>query len=243
MPARTLSASLLALTLSTSAIASEAPDSGFIGAYAGVASSLDADNTSNTFKILTGADVTSRLTLEFGYVNYGTTSYDDPTAINLGNNKAHINFDNADHGSISIGQLGDATVVEGEANTYDSKGESEFTGMSEFTPEGGLINLRYRFPMGDQFDFFLKTGFFAWVADYKSIKITAVQNATAQQLLPETEKVSQTSGVNTISGAGFIYRPIPQFSIRTELESTAISSAEMPRTRLQNISLGLNWEF
>ncbi len=243
MPARKLSASLLALTLSTSVFASEAPDSGFIGAYAGVASSLDADTTSNTFKILTGADVTSRLTLEFGYVNYGTTAYDDPTAINLGNNNAHINFADAAHGSVSIGPLGEATVVEDGPDTYDAKSEAEFIGMSEFTPEGGLINLRYRFPMSDSFDFFLKTGFFAWAADYKTIKITAAQNATPDSLLPTTEKVSQTSGVNAISGAGFIYRPIPQFSIRTELESTAISSGIMPRTRLQNISLGLNWEF
>jgi hypothetical protein len=243
MPVRKLSASLLALTLSTSVFASEAPDSGFIGAYAGIASSLDADTTSSTFKILTGADVTSRLTLEFGYVNYGTTAYDDPTAINLGNNNAHINFTDAAHGSVSIGQLGDATVVDPGADTYDNKGDSEFTGMSEFTPEGGLINLRYRFPMGDQFDFFVKTGFFAWAADYKTIKITAAQNATSASLLPTTEKVSQTSGVNAISGAGFIYRPITQFSLRAELESTAISSGVMPRTRLQNIALGLNWEF
>ena len=233
----TLSASLIAIALSSNLYALE---DGFIGAYAGVASSLDADSTSNTFKVLTGAHVTSRITLEFGYVNYGPTAYDDPIATNTGTNNASISFKDAGHGSISFGQPGDATDVPNGVDTYDAKGDSEFIGMSEFTPEGGLINLRYRFPMGDEFDFFVKTGFFAWVADYKTIKIVATQD---EGITKTDERSSQTSGVNTISGAGFIYRPIPQLSLRTELESTAISSGEMTRTRLQNISFGVNWEF
>jgi OmpA-like transmembrane domain len=237
---RKLSAVIIALTMSCSVVASEG---GFIGVYGGGSSSLDADSTGSTFKILTGAHITSRLTLEFGYVNFGATSYDDPSAINLDNNNQNISFNNAEHGSITFGQLGDATIVDGGKNTYDAKGSAEFNGISEFTPEGALINFRYRFPMLDTLDFFVKTGFFAWVADYKTIKITAEQNATAADLTPSIEKSSQTSGVNAISGAGFIYRPIPQLSLRTELESTAISSAEMPRTRLQNIAFGINWEF
>lgn len=232
-----LLASLITIALSSNVHALE---DGFIGTYAGVASSLDADSTSNTFKILTGAHVTSRITLEFGYVNYGAAAYNDPVAINTGTNNANISFKNADHGSISLGQLGDATDVPNGKDTYDAKSDSEFIGISEFTPEGGLINLRYRFPMGDDFDFFVKTGFFAWVADYKTIKIVATQN---DGITKTDERSSQTSGVNTISGAGFIYRPIPQLSLRTELESTAISSGEMTRTRLQNISFGINWEF
>lgn len=233
----TLSASLLALALSSNVNALE---DGFMGLYAGSTSSLDADSTSGSFKILTGAHVTSRITLEFGYVNFGETSYDDPTAINTGNNKASISFRDSDHGSVSEGQLGDATVVDGGKDTYDNKGNAVFNGISEFNPEGALINLRYRFPMTDEFDFFVKTGFFAWAADYQNIRIVAEQGGT----ITRTEtKSSQTSGANTISGAGFIYRPIPQLSIRTELETTAISSAEMPRTRLQNITLGVNWEF
>ncbi len=235
-----LSAAVIALSMSASLFASEG---GFIGVYGGGASSQEADSTSSTFKILTGAHITSRLTLEFGYVNFGATSYDDPEAINLGNNNQNISFNNAEHGSIAFGQLGEATIVDPGKDTYDAKGSAEFTGMSEFTPEGALINFRYRFPMLDSLDFFLKTGFFAWVADYKTIKITAVQNATAADLIPTTEKTSQTSGVNAISGAGFIYKPMPQLSLRAELESTAISSFEMPRTRLQNLSFGINWEF
>ncbi len=230
---------LLSATLTSNALALE---DAFIGGYVGAVSSLDADSTGSSFKILTGAHVTSNITLEFGYVNFGSTKYDDPSAINQGTNRANISFRDADHGSVLLGQLGDPTAVPGAASTYNNKGDAEFNGISEFTPEGGLINLRYRFEINDQFDFFVKSGFFAWAADYQYIKIIAAQG-NASNVTRTEEKSSQASGVNTISGAGFIYRPIPQLSIRTELESTAISSAEMPRTRLQNISLGLNWEF
>jgi hypothetical protein len=231
-----LPVALFALTLSASALASEG---GFIGAYTGISSSLDADHTSTTFKILTGAHITSRLSLEFGYVNFGSTRYDLPTAINTDNNSSNISFKDASHGTISHGQLGEATVVEGP-DTYDSKSPSSFTGMSEFKPQGMLINFRYRFPIVDSVDFFVKTGFFAWWADYTTIKHTASQGGG---LVTVKERSSQTSAVNPISGGGFIYRPIPQLSLRTELETTAISSGEMPRTRLQNINFGINWEF
>jgi len=228
---------LMALTLSTSTFATEA---GFIGAYTGMSSSLDADKTSSSFKILTGAHVTSRISLEFAYVNFGATRYNDPTAINVDTSNSNISFKNASHGTISHGQLGDSVPDANGRNTYTNKGSSSFSGISEFTPEGGLINLRYRFPILDNLDFFVKTGFFAWVADYKTIKITADKDGG---IVRSDVKDTQTSAVNAISGGGFIYFPIPQLSLRAELESTAISSGDMPRTRLQNISFGANWEF
>lgn len=232
-----LPTALFALTLSASAFATEG---GFLGVYPGVSSSLDADKTSSSFKILTGAHVTSRISLEFGYVNFGVTRYNDPTAVNTDACNCRISFRDADHGSISYGQLGDPTPDANGKNEYNNKSPSSFTGISEFTPEGALINLRYRFPILDSLDFFVKTGFFAWAADYQTIKITADKDGTITRI---DEKESQTSAVNAISGGGFIYSPIPQLSFRAELESTAISSGDMPRTRLQNISIGANWEF
>lgn len=232
-----LSASMMAIMLSGNAHALE---DGFIGLYAGSTSSLDADSTSSSFKILTGAHVTSRISLEFGYVNLGTSSFDNPKAENQDNGKKNITFSGGSHGSVSPGRLGDATVIANGPDTYDAKDPAIFTGINEFSTHGGLINLRYRFPMSDEFDFFVKTGFFAWVVDYDTIKLTASQAGTVTEV---KQKSGQTSAVNAISGAGFIYKPTTDISFRAELESTAISSEQMPRTRFQNISLGVNWEF
>ncbi len=216
-------------------------EGGFIGLYSGTALSHSADKTSNSFKILTGVHITPEISLEFGYVNMGEASFSDPTAINQeATSSDNISFSDAGHGSIAYGQLGDATVVDPGPDTYDDKSSSTFTGISDFTPEGALFNLSYKFPLIDNsLDFFVKTGFFAWEAKYTSIEMTASQTSVTKI----TNKEKKTSAVNTISGAGFIYYPIPQLSFRAEIESTAISSGVMPRIRMQNVSLGANWEF
>lgn len=226
------------LALCNSSIASEG---GFVGVYGGTTVSNSADKTSNSFKILTGAHITSQLSLEFGYMNLGKTEYNTPEAINLeSTSRDPISFKNASHGSISHGQLGDPTVIEDGQDLYEKKGNSTFTGMSEFVPEGALINFSYSFPIVNSLDLFVKTGFYAWWADYKTITTTASQDDGVSTV---KENQKQTSGVNTISGGGLIYKPMPQLSFRAEVETTAISSGEMPRTRLQNISIGANFEF
>jgi hypothetical protein len=58
-----------------------------------------------------------------------------------------------------------------------------------------------------------------------------------------TRKGAETSAVNTISGGGFLYYPRKDISVRLELESTAIDSLVMPRSRFQNLTLGASWEF
>jgi hypothetical protein len=230
------------LALLTVCSASLAGEGGFIGVYGGTTVSNSADKTSNSFKILTGAHITSQLSLELGYLNMGETRYNDPDAINQeATSRSNISFSDASHGSISHGQLGEPTVIDPGPDLYENKADSTFTGMGTFVPEGALINLSYSFPLVDNsLDFFVKTGFYAWWADYKIIELTATQTEGVSKV---TEKERQTSAVNTISGAGLIYYPIPQLSIRAEVETTAISSGVMPRTRLQNIAIGANWEF
>lgn len=230
------------LVLLSACSTSFAGEGGFVGLYGGTTVSNSADNTSSSFKILTGAHITPQLSLELGYLNMGETSYNDPDPINQEKtSRDNISFSNASHGSISHGQLGDQTVVVDGPDLYENKGASTFTGMSTFVPEGALVNLSYSFPLVDNsLDFFVKTGFYAWWADYKIIELTATQTPGVSKV---TKKERQTSAVNTISGAGLIYYPISQLSIRAEVETTAIASGIMPRTRLQNIAIGVNWEF
>ena len=236
------------LTLSLCAgSAVHAGEGGFVGVYGGVSDSLDTGRSSASYKFLTGAHITDRLALEFAYMDLGTTRYDKPTSINTTSaNGNPIDFDDAGHGEVSIGAPGDGTPVavpvgEPARTEFNGKSPSTFTGVQRFRPEGGVVALRYRFPLSDDFSFFLKTGFFAWVANYNQISLTATQtnpNPTAEITANGT-----ASGVTTISGGGFIYRPASFFSMRAELESTAINSEDMPRTRFQNLSLGMNWEF
>ena len=164
---------IAAAFFATISLSSFAGEGGFVGGYVGATGSLDTDKAGTGFKILSGAHVTDRLTLELGYVNFGEAEFDDPTPINVeATSSRPILFKDADHGSVSAGQVGDP-VLDGDKNTYPSKSDSTFTGISKFKTQGAIINLRYRFPLSSSFDFFLKTGFFAWVADYEEIEIVA----------------------------------------------------------------------
>jgi len=239
-PARLTKFASLFILLATCS-ASNAGEGGFIGVYGGSVYSGDADSTSNSFKILAGAYITSNLSLELGYLNMGKTSYDDPVATNQSaTSRSNISFADADHGSVSHGPLGEPTVIVDGPDLYENKGNATFTGMSEFEPEGAVVSLGYSFPLIDNtLDIFAKAGFYAWWADYETVEITASQDNVTRAI----EDEGQTSAVNTITGAGLIYTPIPQLSFRAEIETTAISSGVMPSTRLQNISIGANWEF
>jgi hypothetical protein len=239
-PARLTKFASLFILLATCS-ASNAGEGGFIGVYGGSVYSGDADSTSNSFKILTGAHVTSNLSLELGYLNMGTTSYDDPTAINqAATSRSNISFSDADHGSVSFGPLGEPTPVDPGQDLYENKGSSTFTGMSEFEPQGAIVSLGYSYPLINKtLSIFAKAGFYAWWADYETVEITASQDNVIRAIEDEGE----TSAVNTITGGGLIYTPISQLSFRAEIETTQISSGVMPKTRLQNISIGANWEF
>lgn len=241
------------LVIATAIIATSstayAGEGGFVGLHAGASGSLDTDSGSSSFKILGGAHITNRLTLELGYMNLGQSSFDDPEAINLEiTNDDPVSFKNADHGEVSIGPVGTATVIPEAPDEYPEKSSATFNGISKFETHGALINLRYRFPLMDSLDFFVKTGFFAWVANYDEVEIkvyqpTNVPDGEDQYQRTITRKGAETSAVNAISGGGFLYYPTKDISVRLELESTAIDSLVMPRSRFQNLTLGASWEF
>jgi len=239
---------LLTAAIMAASSVSNAGEGGFVGIHGGASGSLDTDSGSSSFKLLSGAHITDRLTLEFGYANFGESSFDEPTPINWQEtNDDNISFSDAGHGVIDLGPVGEANVVEGGPDTYPNKSSATFTGISKFKTQGALINLRYRFPLSDSFDFFVKTGFFAWEATYDEIEIEAEQSDESPATLISTQRTTRrgakTSAVNAISGGGFLYYPHKNVSLRVELETTAIDSGVMPRSRFQNLTLGANWEF
>lgn len=248
---------LISAALIAASSVSTASEGGFVGLHAGLSGgglggdlsgSLDTDQSSSSFKILGGAHITNRLTLELAYMNLGESSFDDPTPINASqDNKDPISFKNAGHGEVSIGPVGDVNAIDDEPDTYPNKNSSTFVGISKFETQGALINLRYRFPLMDSLDFFVKTGFFAWEATFDQIEIEADQSedGSDEAIITKktTRKGAKTSAVNAISGGGFLYYPRKDISVRLELESTAIDSLEMPRSRFQNLTLGASWEF
>jgi len=205
-------------------------EGGFVSLQAGITDSRDMDDFGNAFKIHFGPNITSRVSLEFGLLDMGTASYDDPVAdFTDADDETAPTFSGTSHGSVSR-----------SAATDSEQSVATYTGFSSAHPQGFLITFRYRIPLSDDIDFFLKTGANLWWADYDVIEVKAFQDGTTSK---RTVKTRQTSAVDQISGGGFIWRVMPDLAVRAELETTPLDSAEFERARFQLVTIGAQYEF
>ncbi|MAD45199.1 MAG: hypothetical protein CMI02_15235 [Oceanospirillaceae bacterium] len=205
-------------------------DGGFVGLQGGITDSQDMDNFNNNVRLTFGPDITERLSLEMGLMDMGEASYEDPEADFTGvNDDTPPSFTNSARGTVTS-----ATASGGE------QAYATYTGFSSAHPQSFLITLRYRFPLLDNLDFFLKTGANIWWADYEITEITAYQDGS---LTKTVDKKGQTSAVDQISGGGFIWDVMKDMSIRAELETTALDSKAFERVRFQLMTLGLQYDF
>lgn len=205
-------------------------EGGFVGLQGGITDSQDMDSFGNTIKLTFGSNITDRLALEFGIMDIGEAAYDDPKADFSGvSDDNPPTFSNTRQGSV--------------VQTNASGGNQAFatyTGFSNIRPQSFLITFRYRFPLTDSIDFFLKTGANLWAADYDMVEVKAFQDQSISRRIVSSK---QTSAIDQISGGGFLWHALPSLALRAELETTALDSKEFSRVRFQLITLGAQYEF
>ncbi len=205
-------------------------EGGFAGLMAGVTDSRDMDGTDNSVRLIFGPNITERLSLEFGLMDMGETSYDDPD----------VNFSNADDDNPPVFTHVSHGEVTSALATDSSQSVATYTGFASARPQSFLITFRYRIPLTTDLDFFLKTGANIWWADYDTVEIKAYQDGSLSR---RTVKTRQTSAIDQISGGGFLWRAWNGMSIRAELETTALDSQEFERARFQLVTLGAQYDF
>lgn len=205
-------------------------EGGFVSLQGGITDSQDMDSFGNAFKLHFGPNILDQFALEFGLLDMGEASYDDPTAtFEDVSSDTPPSFDNASHGEISR--------LPGSA---DSPSTATFTGNSTVHPQGILITFRYHFDLTNDLGFFVKTGANIWEAEYTDVEITANQDQTVTRRELRKRK---TSAVDQITGAGFLWQPISDFALRAELETTALDSQDFERVRFQLLTIGAQYEF
>ena len=190
------------------------------------------DKFENVFKVHFGPDITSRLSLEFGLMDIGEVSFDDPDAVFTDSDGAPLDipaFKNAHHGDV---------VQTASTDTEDAY--ATYTGFSSAHPQSFIITFRYRIPVTDGLDFFLKTGANIWWADYELVEITAFEDVTISR---RTAKKGQTSAVDQISGGGFLWSMTDSLSLRAELETSALDSIDFERARFQLVTVGVQYQY
>lgn len=226
---------LATLLASASALAAESEDhGGFVGLYAAAINSSDVDQTNIATKIVFGPNITENLSLEFGIMDMGEMVYDDPTPI-------YPTAENAATGtapSFSNASNGEIDRDSGDSSTL---GKATYKGSKSFQARSFLINLRYHFPYTDTVDFFVKAGANAWIADVEKVSITAYGNGTSDP--GQYAGSNETSGVELITGAGVMWKPLKGLAVRTELESTSLDSFHIEPSGFLMLGLGVQYEF
>ncbi len=234
-------ASALAMSM---AVPAAYADDGFIALSVGVADSLDMDSSGYAVKVLFGPRITERLSLEFGLMDMGrlsnnnpkvdfspTLTDDDPAVFN---GEPPV-FVNAKRGSVSSSK-GTVNAAGNEPST------AVYTGVSDLRAQSALIGLSYRFPLRSDLDFFVKSGFNIWFADYDVVEITASSDGVNNNISRSTTSDS-TSSVYFLTGGGFLWQPFNQVSVRAEFETTVLDSDALSRTRFQLMTLGVQYGF
>lgn len=234
-------ASALALSM---AVPAAFADEGFIALSAGVADSLDMDSSGYAVKVLFGPRITERLSLEFGLMDMGRTSNNNPkvdfSPTLTDDNPAEFNgespvFINAKRGRVSS--------TKGQLNAAGNEPSTAvYTGVSDLRAQSALIGLSYRFPLRSDLDFFVKSGFNIWFADYDVVEITASSDGENNTQVRTTTSES-TSSVYFLTGGGFLWHPFANVSVRAEFETTVLDSLELNSTRFQLMTLGVQYGF
>lgn len=223
----------LGLTIGSHANVTAKPESfgGFLGSTVSHIQTNGIDNTDIAAKIVFGPNITERLALEFGVMDFGRMSYNDPTPV-LSDTDASVAplLNNASQGEIER--------TNGSANV---PGETVYTGPESYQARSVLLNLRYRFSYTDTLDFFFKGGASAWIADVERTRITFFGDGT--KFVERQVTSNETSGVELITGAGLLWNPHAGLNVRVEVESTSLDSFYIEPTGFLLYGLGLQYEF
>lgn len=229
----------LALALGTSSayalIGKPDPGHGAFVAVQVAATTADKDklieSTNPAFKILFGPNITENLSLEFGLMDMGEVSLFKPT-IEFSEDDPNDapSFINAQNGEVEINRA-----------VNNEQASAVYTGSVSYQPRGALVGFRYRFPMREKWDFFLKGGVNIWQAEVERVEITANSD---QSILERSLDSRKRAAVSAISGAGVIWQPLNKVYVRAEFDYTTLHDETfIERTTFINYGLGLQYEF
>ncbi len=229
-----LTASISAITsllIAQTAFAAEAPShGGFIGVTGALVTTDDVDGYNSAFKLVFGPNITENLALEFGVMDFGEISFDDPELSFTDNEDNAPVFSNAENGSI-----------ESFSGTETSGGNATYVGTESFKAQSILLNLRYNYALSDSLDLFVKGGANAWMAQVEKVRIYA-DNGT-QTFTRSGAGSNETSGVELITGIGVMWQPIGGLNVRAEIESTSLDSFYVEPSEFMLYALGIQYEF
>jgi hypothetical protein len=220
---------------------------GFIGGGSSFNSSKSFDQQEDGMRLDFGSHASDVFDLEFNLVDFGESSYDDPT---------YIQPDDAepdDLGSFTNPGFGSAS---------SSDGGIKYTGISSLETMGIGMGLKLKKPVNSWLQVYARASFLLWQSDAQNFEFygerkpededgdpTSVESAVNQNPCGtlstcriDTQE-SKTQAVDFWYGYGLIAKPFSWLAIRTEYSITTLNAVEFPKAVLEGVSVSLEAHF
>ena len=247
MDARTSTKTKLLLFISL-IITSFAANAGYFGAAQTFNSSATFDEQDNGFRIDFGSDTTPWLDLEWSYIDYGYSRFDDPDFV-LGDPD-----DDGDEDRFENIGFGDDSVNEQVAR---------FEGLTNLRAQGISAGLKFKKDINNWMKVYARVSFLAWHSESINVTIFAPRpgfdsdgnelpegsTETPNNLndcgtisycrIEDTDDVTETFGVDFWYGYGAIFKPYSWLAIRTEYSIVTLKAVDFPKGKLEGFSAGL----
>ena len=220
---------------------------GFFGGGVSSNTSKTFDHQQDGFRVNFGSHINSALDLEFNYVEFGASSYDDPNFIDPDpdDSEDRGSFENTGFGSVS-----------------GSQGGLVYTGIETLDTFGVSAGLKLKKNVKSWLQVYARASFLAWESQVEQFELysvrepldddgdsTTTNNATNQTpcgSLDECRWKIEDKKVQALDfwyGYGFIIKPASWIAIRTEYSTITLNAVDFPKSVLEGLSANLEIHF
>jgi len=220
---------------------------GFFGGGVSSNTSKTFDHQQDGFRVNFGSHINSALDLEFNYVEFGNSSFDDPSHVppDLDDVDDIGTFENIGFGGIS-----------------SSEGGLKYTGIESLDTFGISAGLKLKKNVKSWLQVYARASFLAWESQVEQFELyserepldddgdsTSADNATNQTpcgSLAECRWKIEDKKVQALDfwyGYGFIIKPASWIAIRTEYSTITLNAVDFPKSVLEGLSANLEIHF
>lgn len=228
---------------------SQACFAGYFGASEGSNTSISFDKQERGLRVDFGSDATPWLDLEWSYIDYGYSSYNDPT-FTLGDPEDDDDFDRYEHFKYG--------------SQYVTEEDAEFSGIGSIRVRGISAGLKFKKDLATWLDVYARVSLMAWESQHTQLNIYSPRNpydsdgnqimdpvnlSNADNLNPcgtldfcrieDTENPVHTWAVDFWYGYGAIFKPFSWLALRAEYSIITLNAINFPQAKLETVSAGL----
>lgn len=225
---------------------------GYFGASQSFNTTASFDQQDDGFRVDFGSNATDWLDLEWSYIDYGNSAYDDPNFV-LGDPDDEDDEDRFENTGYGTQRVNEQTA--------------SYSGISYLRAQGIGAGLKFKKQVNNWMQLYGRISFLAWQADSTNVTIFAprpaydsdgnaladpndVTNAnnlndcgTLSYCRIESSEKEQTWAVDFWYGYGALFKPFSWLAIRTEYSIVTLNAVEFPKGTLEGFSAGLEIHF